>query len=358
MRLKARNQKTKVRNTSRWIGLIFLLFVMGGCSDNFTSPDDVDPIIEPGTDTDLSGVFSLMSIQSGKLLDIKRFPGDAENEMTVVQWSANNMNSQKWELKKIDNYYRIINKSSGNDLGINQNNDSNGAYIIEDEYSGTDKQHWIISYVDDNYYKIINKANGRSLDVTDALCIDGARVRQIKYANRKSRHWELTDGEGGSANGQVTWKWVSTNVPADASTRIAQAMNDAIARYNKGNSWSQRELTVEYNPAVPTADANINGHIRFGANAGHQDEQTALHEIAHTYGIGTSSTWSSLIQEGLIVSPNVARLVQFYDGDDAKINAGGIHFWPYGLNYQNEYSEVNATRHVEIISAFVLDGTF
>ncbi len=355
---KARTLAILRRRTGGLLGLVLFLFIMGGCSDDSPSPSDINDPNESIENADVSGVFSLMSIQSGKLLDLKQFPGDGENEMTVVQWSANNSNSQKWELRKIDDYYRIINESTGKDLSINPNNDTNGAYVMEAEYSGKDTQHWIISYVDDDYYKIISKANGRSLDVMDALCIDGARLRQIKYANRKSRHWELTDGSGGSANGQLSWKWVSTDVPADHLSRINQAMNDAVARYNKGNSWSKRELTVEYNPAVPTADANINGHIRFGAIAGHQDEQTALHEISHTYGIGTSGVWSGLIQEGVVIGPNVAQLVQLYDGEDSKIYAGGVHFWPYGMNYQNEYTETNAVRHVEMITAFVLDGTY
>jgi len=356
--LTSKSQKIMKVRGGGLIGLILLLFILGACSDNTPTPNEIDESLDTGENADVSGIYSLMNIQSGKLLDLKRFPGDNEDELTVVQWSENNTSSQKWELKKIDNYYRIINQSNGKDLSINPDNDTNGAYIVEAEYAGADTQHWIISYVDDNYYKIISKANGRSLDVKDAICIDGAPIRQIKYANRKSRHWELTDGSGGSANGQLTWKWVSTGVPTNDSSRISNAMNEAVERYNKGNTWSARELTVEYNPSVPTADANINGHIRFGANPGNQDEQTALHEIAHTYGIGTSSAWPGLIQDGVIVGPHVAQLVQLYDGDDANIYAGGIHFWPYGLNYQNEYSEVNAARHVEIISAFVLDGTY
>jgi glycine/D-amino acid oxidase-like deaminating enzyme len=35
---------------------------------------------------------------------------------------------------------------------------------------------------------------------------------------------------------------------------------------------------------------------------------------------------------------------------------GGGHFWPYGLNYDNEFSNTAADRHVQIVAAMVRDG--
>lgn len=347
---------------------VFLLLAVGanmsGCSDDFTDPDDMPDTnnnpVAPGESADVEGVFSLMNLNSGKLLASVHFPDDEEGINTITQWGANNFvdRSQRWELKKVENGHRIINTLTGKDLSINSADNNIGSLIIETEYTGSDDQHWSIINVEEDYYKIVNLASGRVVDVKDGLCTESTLIQQVNYSDRDSRHWKLnTPGVDGSANGQLSWKWVSTDVPTDAMARITAAMNTAVARYNKGNKWPARELTVRYDPAVPTANANLNGRINFGADPGNQDEQTALHEIAHTYGVGLSAGWRALQDgNGKLTGEYSTNLYKIYEGDDQLISYGGSHFWLYNLNFQREYSEENARRHVEMIAALGVDG--
>jgi len=140
----------------------------------------------------------------------------------------------------------------------------------------------------------------------------------------------------------------------DAYSRITSAMNAAVARYNNLSDLG-KSITVQYDPGVPTADGNINGTIRFG-NRAYMTERTALHEIAHTIGVGTSGRWASLTSGGTWRGAEATRLVRQYDGAAATLSAGGGHFWPYGLNYDNEFSQTAADRHVNIVAAMVRDG--
>ena len=158
------------------------------------------------------------------------------------------------------------------------------------------------------------------------------------------------------AAGQLSWTMTSTGVPAATLSRITAAMNDAVARYNAIANWPARTLTVQYNTGVATADGSTNGNIRFGPNASYQAVRTAMHEIAHTYGVGLSAGWNANINNYLFTGANAVAKLQSYDGPGAVINTGGGHFWPYGLNYDNEWSETNATRHVNIVAAMVADG--
>jgi hypothetical protein len=135
---------------------------------------------------------------------------------------------------------------------------------------------------------------------------------------------------------------------------ITSAMNAAVARYNNLSDLT-KTITVRYDPGVPTADGNINGTIRFG-NRGYMNERTALHEIAHTIGVGTSSGWSSLAAGGTWRGAQATALVKQFDGSSATLSTGGGHFWPYGLNYDNEFSTTAADRHVRIVAAMVRDG--
>jgi hypothetical protein len=156
----------------------------------------------------------------------------------------------------------------------------------------------------------------------------------------------------------VTWTLVRAQNPTadqqDAYNRIAAAMNAAVARYNNLSDLG-KNVTVHYEPSVPTADGNINGTIRFGAKAS-MNERTALHEISHTLGVGTSSRWGALGCGGTYNGAQATALVRQYDGSSAAIKCDGSHFWPYGLNYDSEFSQTNADRHVEIVEAMVRDG--
>ncbi|MFI8071903.1 hypothetical protein ACIF85_24400 [Streptomyces sp. NPDC086033] len=157
----------------------------------------------------------------------------------------------------------------------------------------------------------------------------------------------------------ITWTLErASNPTADqqaAYTLITSAMNAAVARYNNLSDLG-KSITVRYDTSVPTADGNLNGTIRFGSNRGYMTERTALHEIAHTIGVGTSSGWSSLGGSGTWTGAQATALVRQFDGSSAKLSTGGGHFWPYGLNYENEFSGTAADRHVRIVAAMVRDG--
>ncbi|MEV3971161.1 hypothetical protein AB0K68_23895 [Streptomyces sp. NPDC050698] len=162
-----------------------------------------------------------------------------------------------------------------------------------------------------------------------------------------------------AAAATITWSLVRAASPTadqrSAYDLITKAMNAAVARYNNLSDLG-KTLTVRYEPGVPTADGNINGTIRFGSNRSYMNERTALHEIAHTIGVGTSAGWSRLGGGGTWTGGQATALVRQYDGSGAKISTGGGHFWPYGLNYDNEWSGTAADRHVHIVAAMVRDG--
>ncbi|MDH6492415.1 hypothetical protein M2157_008414 [Streptomyces sp. SAI-127] len=127
----------------------------------------------------------------------------------------------------------------------------------------------------------------------------------------------------------ITWTLErASNPTADqqaAYTLITSAMNAAVARYNNLSDLG-KSITVRYDTSVPTADGNLNGTIRFGGNRSYMTERTALHEIAHTIGVGTSSGWSSLGGSGTWTGAQATALVRQFDGSSAKLSTGGGHF--------------------------------
>lgn len=139
-------------------------------------------------------------------------------------------------------------------------------------------------------------------------------------------------------------------------TLIEAAMDKACDYYSNTTSLS-KQLHVYYNPEVPTADGNSDGTIRFGA-ASSMNPITAMHEIAHTFGVGTSSSWSALLKEGVYTGRHANAVYKTISGDTtATIQGDRSHFWPYGLNYTTEVkSNEDLIIHCRIVEAMIKDG--
>ena len=155
----------------------------------------------------------------------------------------------------------------------------------------------------------------------------------------------------------ITWTLQKSANPtsdeSEAYTKIEAAMTLAAARYNK-LSHASKVIKVYYTPSVPTAEASYNGDLRFGKDRSYMTQRTALHEIAHTLGVGQTANFDTLCKSGNWKT--ALPLLRSYDGASAKISCGGGHFWPYGLNYETEWSETNGDRHVHMVQAMLDDG--
>lgn len=161
-----------------------------------------------------------------------------------------------------------------------------------------------------------------------------------------------------TAAGGVTWTWVGkeanpTPERQQIFDQIAHAMDEAVAVYN-ANSNLTKALRVSYDPAVPTAQGNINGSVQFGSQ---WSTRTALHEIAHTLGIGTDARWSGRLVDGVWTGATATALVKQWDGPDAVIHGDRMHFWPYGLNQDSELATTTPQRHVQMVAALIADMT-
>lgn len=141
--------------------------------------------------------------------------------------------------------------------------------------------------------------------------------------------------------------------PAKKRIEIIKAMDEAVWMYNHYGSF-EKELSVTYDRSVPTADANIRGRIRFGGSI---STRVALHEIAHTMGIGTAPQWKNMIQKGRWIGRQGNLALIAFDGPvpEMELQAGPQHFWPYGLNHDREDSPINRIRHVLMVGAITQD---
>ncbi len=151
----------------------------------------------------------------------------------------------------------------------------------------------------------------------------------------------------------LTWSLNGGNEswPADKRTAIVNAMNQAVALYN-AHGYFDKHVTANYDASVPTANGSYSGWINFGGSI---STRVALHEISHTLGVGTLSGWGTRITAGKWTGTRALARVKLYDGAAATIGADSAHFWPYGLNFDNEDGTTNRIRHIRMVSALRWD---
>jgi hypothetical protein len=141
----------------------------------------------------------------------------------------------------------------------------------------------------------------------------------------------------------------------DAYARIEKAMDSALGYYNAYTDI-RRHLTVQYEPSVATADGGGN-NIRFGSSRSYMVVITAMHEISHTLGVGTTPQYAALVSNGIVNAPlATAVLRQIEKNDTVRLRGDRTHIWPYGLNYASEVkSTADLVNHCRIMNALYKD---
>ncbi|MGD9201224.1 MAG: hypothetical protein PVI26_06655, partial [Chitinispirillia bacterium] len=147
-----------------------------------------------------------------------------------------------------------------------------------------------------------------------------------------------------------------TSDQIDAYRRIKIAMDSALGYFNRLTTIT-KTLNVYYKPGVPTANGNFNGTIRFGANRYYMVVSTAMHEIAHTVGVGTTAKYKKLVKNRIFTGSHATAALREITGDsEVLLNSDSKHFWPYGLNYVHEMkSEQDLINHCKIVNAIYKD---
>lgn len=136
----------------------------------------------------------------------------------------------------------------------------------------------------------------------------------------------------------------------DAYKRITTVMDSAVKLYNTYSHLS-KYINVYYSPGVPTAEASSNGDLRFGENRSYMVVPTAMHEMGHTMGIGTTSEYWAACQDGVFRNDKVQEKLRELSGKPSdELHCDNQHIWPYGLNRASEVeSEKDLIIHVQLV---------
>lgn len=161
--------------------------------------------------------------------------------------------------------------------------------------------------------------------------------------------------------GTVSYSFASA-FTGDNYTRINAAVSSAVNYYNNLTSIQGHKLSVNYNAGTPTAEASYGGYMQFGDIASYQQTGTALHEMAHTIGVGQYIYWtaeSALKANGIYLGERATKVLRFMTNDPtANLKGDYIHFWPYGINgsFEDDGLDMTYTINTMIVQGLGEDG--
>jgi hypothetical protein len=152
---------------------------------------------------------------------------------------------------------------------------------------------------------------------------------------------------------RLTWNlgWGYDGIDPNRRQAIIDSMDTAVTLYNSLGLFD-KQVIANNSPGTPTADASYDGNIRFG---GSYNSRVAIHELSHCMGAGTIGRWGELMIGGAWTGQYANAQLSALEGGPRVLNGDSMHFWPYGLNYDNEDSPENRRRNVLMVAALRRD---
>lgn len=298
-----------------------------------------------------AAVGAIRGAPSGRCVDV---PSASKTNGTQVKlYDCNGGSNQQWNLTSA----RQLRAYAGTKcLDAYNNGTTAGTQVVIWDCTGGTNQVWNVN----SNGTITSALSGLCLDASGGGTANGTAIVLWTCNGGANQRWNsTTGGPGCPASGGITYTLHRASAPSadqlDSYNRITDAMNLALTVYNCYLGVS-KALNIYYEPSVPTADGNFNGTIRFGAKSTMQ-QATAMHEIAHTLGVGTHGNWASRVSGGRWTGTNAINQLRTLDNNSAAIlYADGAHFWPHGLNQASEATSADEyIRNVKMVAALRQD---
>jgi hypothetical protein len=145
------------------------------------------------TTTPPPATYTLTARHSGRLLDV--FNASTSDGANVVQWTANGQANQRWQFRDASGgHYAVVSVNSGRCLDVygGTNATADGTRVVQWACNGGTNQQWRIQDVGGGYVQVVARHSNKCLDVLNSATTDGAQVVQWSCGNGTNQHWQRT----------------------------------------------------------------------------------------------------------------------------------------------------------------------
>lgn len=175
---------------------------------------------------------------------------DSADETAVRKYYEDNGNVVGWDQEGMtvmvasdpfNNYYRLVNKATGNVIIAEDYNRENLANIVTEPYDYYNSdQVFRYAKIDDEYGYFVNMLSGRALDVPDAKTEEGVQLIQYTYYSNIQQKMKLTSvGDG-----------YYTITPQHCDLVLTEKDNTVIQSADKDSEYSMWKLEYVSGPIL------------------------------------------------------------------------------------------------------------
>ncbi|MFM9328349.1 S-layer homology domain-containing protein [Paenibacillus mesotrionivorans] len=210
-----------------------------------------------------TGYYRILIMRGARFLDVK--PGSATQELILndtIETAPTPSETEQWRLEKDGDYYKIINKSNGKVITVNDASKSNNAVIRLADDEGQDHQRFKIELR--NLYDTAFHAVSDIMDVPAAfqagqdLTLLGTVTPD--WATRKSITWSIKDAgqTRASLDGNVL---SATRAGTAVVTATIEEGSGAGVSYSKDFTIAVSKKDADVSPEKATYDLYVPGDI-------------------------------------------------------------------------------------------------
>ena len=115
-----------------------------------------------------------------------------------MQWAANGQTNQRWRFRDAGGgYYQVVSVNSGKCLDVfgGASATGDGVQVVQWTCNGGTNQQWRLQDAGGGYVQLVARHSGKCLDVLDAATTDGAQLVQWTCGTGTNQQWRRTAGD-------------------------------------------------------------------------------------------------------------------------------------------------------------------
>ncbi|HVQ93622.1 MAG TPA: alpha-galactosidase [Mycobacteriales bacterium] len=143
------------------------------------------------TTVPITPASTLTARHSGKLADV--FNGSTADGANVVQWAANGQTNQRWQFRDAGGgFFTVVSVNSGKCLDVAGGPTATADGVRVDQWTctGGTNQQWRIQDLGTGFVQLVARHSNKCLDVLNAATTDGAQLVQWTCGTGTNQQWQ------------------------------------------------------------------------------------------------------------------------------------------------------------------------
>jgi hypothetical protein len=135
--------------------------------------------------------YNLAARHSGKMADVLN--ASTADGANVVQWTANGQTNQRWRFNDAGGgFVAVVSVNSGKCLDVfgGPTATADGVRVVQWTCSGGTNQQWRIQDLGTGFVNLIARHSNKCLDVNGASTADGAQIQQWTCTGSTNQQWQ------------------------------------------------------------------------------------------------------------------------------------------------------------------------